>query len=534
MKEKVMDFINKLKDFWQGKNRRQKIILLSSIAAVIIVLSALIFFTARTTMVPLYTDLTPAETGRIKEVLDEKGIQSEISDNGTTIKVPQEHVDTLLVELAAQGIPESGSIDYSFFSENAGLGMTDNEFDVMKLDAMQTELANLIKRIDGIKDAKVMINLPEKGIFVQDETEEASASIVLTTEPGYNFSDSQIQALYRLVSKSVPNLPTDNIVIMDQNFQYYDLENGKKVGNDHGFDSQYAIKKEIERDIQREVQRMLGTLMGQDKVVVSVSADIDFTREKREENLVEPVDEENMEGIAVSAQRISESYTGEALEGGVPQAEDEGDTLTGYAEGATGEGEYESTEEMINYEVNRIRKEIVESPYKIRDLGIQVIVEPPNPESPYAVSAEVEEGIQDILSTIIRTTIDDSGDDEELTDSDIEDKIAVTFQPLLGNAEEDSSPENTFPVWGYILIGLLTAAIATFVIILIRKRRENHPVEQVQDLTVEKTPEPPVDIPDVNEAKVTEETLKQKQIEKLAKEKPDEFAKLLRSWLSQD
>ena len=43
MKEKVMDFINKLKDFWQGKNRRQKIILLSSIAAVIIVLSALIF-----------------------------------------------------------------------------------------------------------------------------------------------------------------------------------------------------------------------------------------------------------------------------------------------------------------------------------------------------------------------------------------------------------------------------------------------------------------------------------------------------------
>ena len=34
-------------------------------------------------------------------------------------------------------------------------------------------------------------------------------------------------------------------------------------------------------------------------------------------------------------------------------------------------------EETINYEVNRIRKEIVESPYKIRDLGIQVMVEPP-------------------------------------------------------------------------------------------------------------------------------------------------------------
>ena len=36
--------------------------------------------------------------------------------------------------------------------------------------------------------------------------------------------------------------------------------------------------------------------MGHDKVVVSVTADIDFTQENREENLVTPVDEENMAG----------------------------------------------------------------------------------------------------------------------------------------------------------------------------------------------------------------------------------------------
>ena len=40
-------------------------------------------------------------------------------------------VDTLMVELAAEGIPKSGSIDYSFFSENASFGMTDNEFNVL-------------------------------------------------------------------------------------------------------------------------------------------------------------------------------------------------------------------------------------------------------------------------------------------------------------------------------------------------------------------------------------------------------------------
>ena len=53
---------------------------------------------------------------------------------------------------------------------------------------------------------------------------KASASIVLNTKPGYEFEQDQIQALYQLVSKSIPNLPTDNIVIMNQNFEYFDLK----------------------------------------------------------------------------------------------------------------------------------------------------------------------------------------------------------------------------------------------------------------------------------------------------------------------
>ena len=59
--------------------------------------------------------------------------------------------------------------------------------------------------------------------------------------------------------------------------------------------------------------------MGQDKVVVSVTTDIDFKQENREENLVEPVDEENMAGIEISAQRITETFTGEnPVAGGTP------------------------------------------------------------------------------------------------------------------------------------------------------------------------------------------------------------------------
>ncbi|GAE43645.1 flagellar M-ring protein FliF [Mesobacillus boroniphilus JCM 21738] len=106
---------------------------------------------------------------------------------------------------------------------------------------------------------------------------------------------------------------------MNQFFEYFDLKN-EKNSSGASFASQHQIKQQIERDVQRQVQNLLGTLMGHDKVVVSVTADIDFTQENREENIVEPVDKENMEGIAISAQRITETFTGNADQaGGIPE-----------------------------------------------------------------------------------------------------------------------------------------------------------------------------------------------------------------------
>lgn len=529
MNQSFQKYIAKIKEYWTSRTKKQKITILAVFLTVVIFSAALVFFTTRTTMAPLYSNLSPSETGAIKESLDEKGIKSEITDGGTTIKVPEEYVDTLKVELAAEGIPKSGNIDYSFFGQNAGLGMTENEFNVLKLDAMQTELANLIKGIDGIKDAKVMINLPETGIFVSDQPEEASASIVLETKPGYQFEEEQIKALYHLVSKSVPNLPTDNIVIMNQNFEYFDLKK-EKSSPSAAFASQQEIKKQVERDVQRQVQNMLGTLMGRDKVVVSVTADIDFTQEKREENIVEPVDKENMEGIAISAQKITETFTGNPEQAGGIVGTGEND-VTNYNEAAQGSnGDYEKIEETINNEVNRIRKKITESPYKIRDLGIQVMVEPPVPDDPNSLPQERVDDIQKILSTIVRTTIDKKAADTELTDEMIEDKVVVSVQPFNGKIEFSDEKAPVLPWWTYVVGGILLAIIGLLIFLYIRAKRK----QEFEEDFAEEEDTVPFNVPDVNEEQDTESSLRRKQLEKLAKEKPEDFAKLLRTWIAED
>ena len=55
--------------------------------------------------------------------------------------------------------------------------------------------------MEGVKDAKVMITVPEEGVFVTDVQGEATASIVLNTDPGYKFTEQQITTMYNLVSK---------------------------------------------------------------------------------------------------------------------------------------------------------------------------------------------------------------------------------------------------------------------------------------------------------------------------------------------
>ncbi|MCG3090105.1 flagellar basal-body MS-ring/collar protein FliF [Sporosarcina cyprini] len=530
MKERLAKIRADISQFWSSRTKTQKTVYIGSAVAVIALAAFLTYFLSRTEYVTLYKDVSRAEIGRIKEELDAQGVPNEIAPGGTSILVPKERVDDLLVSLAAEGFPHSGTIDYSFFSQNAGFGTTDNEFNMIKLSAMQTELANLIKGIQGVQDAKVMITLPTQSVFLNESVQNASASIVLKTEPGYQFTEQQITGLYNLVSKSLPNLSTDDIVIMNQYFEYYDLESGNMASGPNVTD-QMAIKKTIERELQRKVQMMLGTMVGQDKVVVSVTTDIDFKQENREENRVEPIDDER-DSLAISIQRVTETFSGNGtVAGGTPEGEDPTDNRTGFVEGNMSNGDYDRLEETINNEVNRIRKDIIESPYKIRDIGLQVMVEPPNPQDPATMTAEVRNDIQDILRTIIQTSMDKELVPTEADDAYWNSKIALSVQTFNGKAIAASDEPAGIPWWVYAIGAALLVVIGILVFAYIRNRRKERELEE--ELIMEEQRET-LNVDDINVEHETEATVRRKQLEKMAKEKPEEFAKLLRTWIAED
>ncbi len=527
MNERLNKVKSDSRNFWTSRTKNQKGVMIGGLVLVIALAGIITYLSTRTTMVPVFTDLSMNEVAQIKEVLDAQGTQYEIAPGGTNILVPEEQVDAVTVSLVSQGYPSSGGITSTFFAENAGFGTTENEFNLLKNAAAETELANLLKRIEGVKDASVRITVPEKGVFINDEAQPSTAAILLNTNPGHKFTDEQILTLYNLVAKSVPNLTVDNITISNQYSEYYDLNAataGTSGNSVHTAEGQMAIKKTIERDLQRQVQNMLGTMVGQDKVAVTVTTSIDFKQENREETLVEPVDDENMEGIAISAQSIIETYTGMGTAGGTPEAGNPTDNLVDYVEGTNTNGDYERIEETINNEVNRIRKEILESPYKVKNIGIQAMVEPAEGVNQVAVREEIER----MLSAIVRTSLD-AETANNLSDEQIANNIVVAVQPLYGSGANSEEPKPFIPWWLWVIGGILVAAIALLVFFIVRSKKSRDSQEEViiqeqQELFVE----------DISEEKETEATIRRKQLEKMAKEKPDDFAKLLRSWIAED
>lgn len=547
MKEKFSTYKSKMSESWTSFSPVTKWSVIGSFFLTLLIIGVFVFLNSQSNFSVLYSDLTPAEAGEIKASIESQAIPVEISADGKTVSVPEEHLANLKVSLAAEGIPKNGNVNYGTFSENMGLGMTDRHFDVVERDAMQNELAYLIQQIDGVTEANVMITLPKENIWITDEEQTSTASIVVKGSSSLQLDQKQINGLYHLISKSVPSLPADQIVIMDQNGQVFEVQDASQADTNLSVYQQHReIQKGIEQDIQRELQQMLGLLLGQDKVVVSVMTNIDFTKEKREEQLVEPVDVENNKGLDISVERIIETYSSEGTV--IEDAAGTGETEVANYPGVNGGGNSESerTEERINSEVNRINRQIEMSPYVVDDITINVGVEPPIPDNPASLSEENIADISNLLKNTVSTSL--SMNEVQATEAELEDRISVFATEFQGRPLiEDEEPKVTFlegiPNNLLLVIGAAIILVCIIVIALLLLRRKKKVAIEEEEYSfegfeqalaksnqVETDEEEEIDLSEFS----SRANPKRKTIEKLAKGRPEDFTKLLRSWMADD
>ncbi|TQK75029.1 flagellar M-ring protein FliF [Brevibacillus sp. AG162] len=529
MNERLAVYKDQFTSKWNQFSKKQKWMILGISLFLLISLGLYIYIASQPVYKPLYNQkLSEQEIGTIKQELEASQIPYRITGNGTSIEVPEKMAQDVIVDLAAQGIPSQAGINAEIFSST--LGVTDRQFDVMKKEALQQELRKMLERVKGVRSAQVMITLPQESVWVTETPDTATASVIVDVEPGTTLDQKQINSLYLLVSRSVPKLPMEAIAITDQYSNPLERSEGNEnEGTLSSFKQQETIKADVEKKIQQNLYNLLGTIMGRDKVIVHTFIKMNFDKENRVENIVEAPDKENNEGLIISSQKLSKAFSGQGQPpGGI--AGTNNNAVPNYP-GATPQGsnsQYEELNDTINREVNRITRNVTSSPYKIEDITINVGVEPPDGAT---LDAATLESIKQVLRNVVRVTLSDQASD--LTDAELDKHISVLPRQFSGKAEiEDSSALSPAVLW--TVGGIAVLALAAVAFLVYRRRSQAKQQEEEEELPDLLTPLNAAEIPDLIYQEDGDQVVVRKQLEKLARSKPDEFVVLLRTWLAED
>jgi len=522
--ENLLQYWERVKQYWNRYSRTTKITFIATVFLLVLTAGIISYNLSKTEYSLAYTDLQPSDAASIKNYLDTAKIPYHLSADGKSIEVPSNQVANVKLEVESQGLNKNGSIGFGAFSDKSAFGITDNEFKVKYLNAVQGELQQLINSNQGISSSKVLITLPEDGVFLKTEQETASASVVLQIKPGYTMDQGKVDTIYNLVSHSVKNLPLENITISDQ---YGESLNSSKVTGQTSTSlvtSQTDINNQFRNDLQKSITNMLGTMLGRDKIIVSVFSTMNFDQKKSKEQLVTAPNQVDQQGLQISLQEATDSYQsdGGANNGGVAGT---GSTdVPGYpGSSSTGKSNSEKNSKTVNFEVNRITNDIVSTPYVVKDLSINVGIEPPVKDDPNSLTPETKAAVQAALVNIVRTALADNK--ATYTDADLQSKVTVMAHSFVRPADAAAASTSKYLTYG----GLAVAALALGAIGGFMLRRRKKAAQQLEDelnMSATKAELPTIDIESVNN-----ENQVRKQLETLAKKRPEDFVNLLRTWL---
>ncbi|MBI2061341.1 MAG: flagellar M-ring protein FliF [Nitrospirae bacterium] len=251
----------------------------------------------------LYGNLQQEELAKIKADLDEQLIPYKISADETAISVPKGKAMDLRLSFSLKGMPTAG-IGYEIFDQKA-FGLTEFQQRINLLRALQGELERTISKMGEIQRARVHLSMPEKSLFIGEE-KKTSASVMLLLKPGMELKRHQVKGIVHLVSSSIEGLQNKDVTIVDNHGRI--LTEGLDEGSDGGITSTQIERQQwLEKEYEKKIVSILEPVVGPQRVVAKVTAELDWTRTEQKKEDWDP------NRIATrSEQSVTEKFQGGA------------------------------------------------------------------------------------------------------------------------------------------------------------------------------------------------------------------------------
>ena len=371
-----------LSERFQSLSGTQRLIIPTVVAALLLALGFLLFMQGQEDYGVLFSNLSQEDAGGIVSKLKGKKVSYRLEANGTTILVPKSEMYELRLVLASEGMPKGGGVGFEIFDRQE-LGVTDFVQRLNYQRALQGELARTIAGMPEVLEARVHIVAPKESLFIEDQ-KETTASVALKLRPGRTLSPGQVESIVNLVASSVAGLHPTQVTVVDLRGRIL-----SKPQDRQGFQGlssgQTGLQRQVEESYERKIQDLFDKILGPGKSFVRVSTDLDFQKIDLHEETFTP-----NKDLVRSEQKTMEQ-TNRGSEGGNPESRfnlNQG-TITPPPPGkgpppltaptpppkpTQGSGS-ERMSELRNYEINRVIRQVVDSPGKIKRLSLAVVVD---------------------------------------------------------------------------------------------------------------------------------------------------------------
>ena len=373
----------RLAQFNQLSNQKKLGLILSAAAVIALLVGALMWSQAPDYRV-LYNNVTDQDGAAIITALQQMNVPYKFSESGGgAILIPEKQVHEIRLRLAGQGLPKGGLPGFELM-ENQKFGSSQFLEQVNYQRALEGELARSVQSLSAVQSARVHLAIAKPSVFSR-EKQQPSVSVLLNLYPGRVLGAEQVSAIVHLMSSSVPSLPVKNVTVVDQNGNLLSTQNDGK--QDSRFDAkQLEYIQELEENYIRRIEAILTPITGAANVRAQVTADMDFSRIERAEEIYRPNNTESEAAAIRSQQTLEATSTGAKLDGGIPGALTNRPPEPAAAPiEAGGENQEEGNktppvptdqkkESTINYEVDKTVQHTQQSTGNIKRLSAAVVV----------------------------------------------------------------------------------------------------------------------------------------------------------------